>query len=110
MPNSSLFIPVILGTTRKGRQSEHVVKFIVEQVATRDNLETELIDIRQIAIATDDAGKALKNPQFSDTVERADGLIIVAPEYNHGYPSLLNYCKLNFSLSYLAFESSNTWI
>ncbi|MBW4667314.1 MAG: NAD(P)H-dependent oxidoreductase [Cyanomargarita calcarea GSE-NOS-MK-12-04C] len=91
MTNTSLFIPVILGTTRQGRQSEHVAKFIVEQIATRDDVETELIDIRKIAIATNDAGESIKDPQFSATVDRADGLIIVAPEYNHGYPGLLKH-------------------
>ncbi|MDZ8054463.1 MAG: NADPH-dependent FMN reductase [Aulosira sp. ZfuVER01] len=91
MLDSSLFIPVILGTPRKGRQSEYVAKFIVEQVAVRDRLHTELIDIRNIAIATDDAGESIKDPQFAATMERADGLIIVAPEYNHGYPGLLKH-------------------
>jgi NAD(P)H-dependent FMN reductase len=38
-----------------------------------------------------DAGEALKAPQFSATVDRADALIIAAPEYNHGYPGLLKH-------------------
>lgn len=91
MLDSSLFIPVILGTPRQGRQSEHVAKFIVEQVAARDRLETELIDIRNMAITVDDAGESLKDPEFSATMQRADGLIIVTPEYNHGYPGLLKH-------------------
>ncbi|WP_427160426.1 NADPH-dependent FMN reductase [Aliinostoc sp. HNIBRCY26] len=91
MLDSNLFIPVILGTPRQGRQSEYVAKFIVEQIATRDRLTTELIDIRNIAIATNDAGESIKDPEFSATMERADGLIIVAPEYNHGYPGLLKH-------------------
>lgn len=91
MINTPLFIPVILGTPRQGRQSENVAKFIVEQIATRDDVETELIDIRKIAIATNDAGESIKDPQFSNTIERADGLIIVVPEYNHGYPGLLKH-------------------
>ncbi|AUT03151.1 NADPH-dependent FMN reductase [Nostoc sp. CENA543] len=91
MLDSALFIPVILGTPRQGRQSEYVAKFIVEQIATRDRLTTELIDIRNIAIATNDAGESIKNPEFSATMERADGLIIVVPEYNHGYPGLLKH-------------------
>jgi NAD(P)H-dependent FMN reductase len=86
-----LFIPVILGTSRQGRQSEYVARFIVEQISQRHDLETELIDIRAIAIATDDAGEAIKDPQFSAKMERADGLIIVVPEYNHGYPGLLKH-------------------
>ncbi|OWY64495.1 NADPH-dependent FMN reductase [cyanobacterium TDX16] len=91
MSDSPLFIPVILGTPRQGRQSEYVAKFIVEQLSVRDGVETELIDVRAIAIATNDAGESLKDPQFSASMERADGLIIVAPEYNHGYPGLLKH-------------------
>lgn len=89
--NSSLFIPVILGTVRQGRMSEHVAKFVVEEVSKREGVETELIDIRQIPISTTDAGESIKEPEFSATVMRADGLIIVAPEYNHGYPGLLKH-------------------
>lgn len=91
MASVPLFIPVILGTTRQGRQSEYVAKFIVEQLSQREDMETELVDIRTIAIATDDAGEPIKDPQFSATMERADGLIIVVPEYNHGYPGLLKH-------------------
>jgi len=91
MANAPLFIPVILGTPRQGRQSEYVANFLVEQISLREDVETELIDIRTIAIVTDDAGESIKDPQFSATMERADGLIIVVPEYNHGYPGLLKH-------------------
>lgn len=86
-----LFIPVILGTARKGRASEHVAKFVLAEVAKRAGVETELIDIRELRFPDDDAGEAIKDPNFSATVERADALIIVAPEYNHGYPGLLKH-------------------
>ena len=33
----------------------------------------------------------MKDPMFSATVSRSDGLIIVTPEYNHGYPGLLKH-------------------
>jgi NAD(P)H-dependent FMN reductase len=91
MINEPLFIPVILGTPRQGRQSESVAKFVVEQVAARSGVETELIDVRALALPTNDAGESLKDPQFSATIERSDGLIIVVPEYNHGYPGLLKH-------------------
>jgi NAD(P)H-dependent FMN reductase len=42
-------------------------------------------------LASDDAGEALKDPRFSDTVMRADALLLVVPEYNHGYPGLLKH-------------------
>ncbi|MGG6263045.1 NADPH-dependent FMN reductase [Leptolyngbya sp. AN03gr2] len=89
--NAPLFIPVILGTPRQGRQSELVAQFVVKQVSAREGVQTELIDIRDLAISINDAGEAIKDPQFSATIERADGLILVVPEYNHGYPGLLKH-------------------
>ena len=86
-----LFIPVILGTPRKGRVSEHVARFVLAEVAARVGVETELIDIRDIPLTTSDAGEAIKDAKFSATVERADALIIVSPEYNHAYPGLLKH-------------------
>ena len=86
-----LFIPVILGTPRKGRMSENVAKFVVEEVAKRDGVETELIDIRSFSLPIDDAGEDIKDAQFSATVNRADALILVVPEYNHSFPGLLKH-------------------
>jgi NAD(P)H-dependent FMN reductase len=91
MSNEPLFIPIILGTPRQGRQSEYVANFLVEQVGKWPNIETELIDIRTLSIPINDAGESIKDSQFSTKMERADGLIIVAPEYNHGYPGLLKH-------------------
>src|SRR4051812_46731811 len=89
--NRPLFIPVILGTTRQGRASENVAKFVFEELGQRAGVETELIDIRDIRLPTDDAGEAIKDPKFSAQMSRADGLVIVTPEYNHGYPGMLKH-------------------
>jgi NAD(P)H-dependent FMN reductase len=86
-----IFIPVILGTTRQGRASENVARFVLEEVAKRGGVETLLVDIREIPLSTLDAGEAIKDAKFSETVARADALIIVTPEYNHGYPGLLKH-------------------
>lgn len=86
-----LFIPVILGTPRQGRMSEHVARFVLREVSARKGVETELIDIREMALTTLDAGEAIKDARFSATVGRADALVIVTPEYNHGYPGLLKH-------------------
>jgi NAD(P)H-dependent FMN reductase len=86
-----LFIPVILGTARQGRQSEHVAQFVFAEVKKRHEIETELIDIRNLPLKLDDAGEQMKDPWFSATVKRADGLVLVVPEYNHGYPGLLKH-------------------
>lgn len=89
--SQAMFIPVILGTSRQGRMSEHVANFVVGEVAQRDGIETQLIDIRNIPLPTTDAGESIKDPQFSAAIMRADALILVVPEYNHGYPGLLKH-------------------
>src|SRR5438132_2638937 len=88
---ASLFIPVILGTARKGRRSEHAARFVFEETKRRAGVETEFVDIAKIPMRLDDAGEQMKDPAFSDLVTRADGLILVVPEYNHGYPGLLKH-------------------
>jgi len=87
----SLFIPVILGTSRKGRMSVHAAKLLADEIAGRAVIDTELIDIASIPMRTDDAGEAIKDPAFADRMKRADALVIVTPEYNHGYPGLLKH-------------------
>jgi len=86
-----LVIPVILGTARQGRQSENVARFVFEQTKKRADVETELIDVRALPMRLDDAGEQMKDAAFSATIERCDGIILVVPEYNHGYPGLLKH-------------------
>jgi len=86
-----VFLPVIIGTPRQGRLTESAANFVFGEVSKRSDIETELIDIRKIPIRMDDAGEALKDSEFSATVARADGLILVVPEYNHSFPGLLKH-------------------
>src|SRR5205814_7491347 len=65
-----LFVPVILGTVRKGRASENVANFVFGEVQKREGVETELIDIRDLKFPIDDAGEQIKDAKFSKTCER----------------------------------------
>jgi NAD(P)H-dependent FMN reductase len=86
-----LSIPVILGTTRKGRMSSHAAHFMVAQIAKREEVVTELIDISKLPMPVDDAGEGIKDPEFSAKMVLADALVIVTPEYNHSFPGLLKH-------------------
>ena len=86
-----LSIPVILGTPRQGRLSEHVARVMLEELGRRAGVRTQLIDVRELPLSPMDAGEAIKDPAFSETIMHADGLVIVAPEYNHGYPGMLKH-------------------
>jgi NAD(P)H-dependent FMN reductase len=89
--NRPLFIPVILGTARMGRMSLHAARLVTQEVGKRAGVETELIDITQLPLPTNDAGEAIKDAGYSAKMDRADALVIVAPEYNHGYSGLLKH-------------------
>ena len=86
-----LNIPVILGTTRKGRMSAHAANFMVGQLRQRKEVVTHLIDIAELDLRVDDAGEAVKDPRFSGAMEMADAIVIVSPEYNHSFPGLLKH-------------------
>ena len=91
MDNRPLSIPVILGTTRKGRMSAHAARFMVGQMERRDGIKTELIDVSSLPMPVDDAGDGIKDPIFSEKMALADALVIVTPEYNHSFPGLLKH-------------------
>lgn len=84
-----MYLPVILGTARKGRYSEKVANFVLGEVK-KAKIKTALVDVRDYRIkATDDTQKIAPAKKFERILKKADGLIIVSPEYNHTYPGEL---------------------
>jgi len=68
-----LSIPIILGTPRQGRLSEHVARVIFDEMGARDDIQTQLIDVRKLRMSSMDAGEQNKDKRFSDTIMRAGG-------------------------------------
>lgn len=88
---SELFLPVLLGTNRKLRKSASVARWLVSEMEKRPEIETQLFDVADFNLPHDDYGQEIKDrfPEWRDAITRADGLVIVTPEYNHGYPGSL---------------------
>ena len=84
-------LPVILGTSRKGRASVHAARLLAELLKRRAGVRSEVIDIASLPLPIDDAGENIKDAAFSAALTAADGLVIVAPEYNHSFPGLLKH-------------------
>ncbi|HEX6648189.1 MAG TPA: NAD(P)H-dependent oxidoreductase [Pyrinomonadaceae bacterium] len=84
-------IPVLLGTSRKLRKSALVAKWLVGEMEKRPEIRTRLFDVAEFALPHDDYGQEIKHlfPTWRDAIVAADGLVIVTPEYNHGYPGSL---------------------
>ena len=88
---SELFLPLLLGTNRKLRQSVFAARWLLGEMQKRPEIETRLFDVAEFALPHDDYGQEIKEqfPDWRDAIVRADGLVIVTPEYNHGYPGAL---------------------
>lgn len=90
-----LYLPIILGSTRRGRQSPKPAKYLLAQLQQRREVETELLDLgafnfpvmEERLARRDDPPAGLR--EFSEKIARADALLIVTPEYNNGYPGVL---------------------
>ncbi|MCY7346127.1 MAG: NAD(P)H-dependent oxidoreductase [Pyrinomonadaceae bacterium] len=91
MTKEKMFIPIVLGTNRQGRKSANVARWLEEKMSEREDVETKLFDVRDFNLPTDDYGTAIGKgyPEWRDAIIEADGLVIVTPEYNHGYPGIL---------------------
>ncbi len=86
-----LNIPVILGTSRRGRMSGHAARFVCGELRKRQGVCTELIDIANLEPRLDDSGQGTGDPRFAAGMARADAIVIVTPEYNHAMPGLLKH-------------------
>jgi NAD(P)H-dependent FMN reductase len=89
--DAKLNLPVLLGTNRKLRKSAFVARWLVGEMQKRPDIETRLFDVADFALPHDDYGQEIKDqfPEWRDAIIQADGLVIVTPEYNHGYPGAL---------------------
>jgi azobenzene reductase len=89
-----MYIPVILGSTRRGRQSGKVARFLAAQLTAR-SVQTEILDLADFNFPImeerlskrDDPPPRLR--EFAAKIAAADALLIVTPEYNSGYPGVL---------------------
>lgn len=86
-----LFIPLLLGTPRKNRESEHVARWVFARMEERDDVAPQFFDVRDFELPPGEYGTEVKDlfPEWRDAIVKADGLVIVTPEYNHGYPGSL---------------------
>ncbi|HEV3245455.1 MAG TPA: NAD(P)H-dependent oxidoreductase [Candidatus Paceibacterota bacterium] len=94
-----LKVKVILGSTRQSRFSEKPGNWIFGIAKQRPDIEVELLDLREYPMPFFDepvSPSAKKEPYKNEVVAKwtakikeADAFVIIAPEYNHGYPAVL---------------------
>lgn len=97
-------IAILSASIRPDRKSHRVALYLKKFLESRNIAKVNLIDLKDLNFPIfKDRLSNLKSPgadviEFSRNISEADGVIIVTPEYNGGYPaSLKNVVDLLFS-------------
>lgn len=85
-------LAIVIGSTRPGRKSEAVARWVYELASTRSDVEVELVDIQDYNLPLLDEPKPPASGQYahehtkawSSKIASFDGYVFVTPEYNHG--------------------------
>ena len=89
-------VAVIVGSTRDDRIGGRVAEWFVGEARAHGDLEVDVIDLAGIALPDHlPSGHPSRGvyPEavqpFAARIGAADGVVMVTPEYNHGYPGSL---------------------
>ena len=88
-------IAIISASVRTGRRSHRVALYFQNYFKENNIASTEIIDLKEYNFPVfDERLRYQKNPtpqmlDLSERVKAADGILIVTPEYNGGYPAAL---------------------
>src|SRR5579875_88502 len=88
-------IAIISSSVRIGRNSHRVALFLSNYIIENKLALVDLIDLTEYKFPIfDERLRFMKNPpenvlQFAEKIIKAEGVIVVSPEYNGGYPAAL---------------------
>src|SRR5512137_391008 len=92
-----LRIGIILGSTRPGRNTEAVARWVFDQAQQRGDAHYELVDIAEYGLPLLDEPIPPSQHKYSkdhtkrwaEKIASLDGFVFVTPEYNHSLPAAL---------------------
>src|SRR5215813_3728934 len=100
------YIPVILGSTRRGRRTARAAHFIADRMKQTERIDVEILDLRDYDFPMIEERLRFRDDpppgtlEFSRRLARADALVIATPEYNNSYPGVLKNCLDYFKPEY----------
>src|SRR3989344_5342905 len=99
MASESMKIKVILGSTRAGRFSDKPGNWVLGELQRNSGIDAELLDLRDypMPLFNEEETPSYKTKPYTDPavvkwtakIQDGDAFIVIAPEYNHGYPAVL---------------------
>jgi NAD(P)H-dependent FMN reductase len=102
-------IQIIIGSTRTGRQTDKLAKWVAKEASVTTDFEVELVDLRDYNLPLfDEAVSPQYNPsrtpnpaakKWLEKLAEADSFILVTPEYNRSTSGVLKN-----ALDYIDFQ------
>lgn len=86
-------IAIISSSVRRGRRSHRVALYLKNYLEENDHAKAEIVDLKEYDFPVFDERLHLQHDplpgaiEFASRIRAADGVIIVTPEYNGGYPA-----------------------
>lgn len=87
-----LRVAVIIGSTRQGRAGAAIARWFLTHAEQRAEFEIDVVDLLDIDLPVrhcDEPTPAVA--AFGTRIDRADAVVVVTPEYNHGIPGALKH-------------------
>ena len=88
-------IAILSSSVRTGRKSHYVALYLEQYLKENQLAETDLIDLSHYDFPVfHERLQYLKDPapdvlEYAERIKEAEGIIVVTPEYNGGYPAAL---------------------
>lgn len=88
-------IAIISASVRRERKSHNVALYFQNYLQENNLASSEILDLKEYNFPIfEDTIKTLQNPtekvlDFANKIKKTDGIIIVTPEYNGGFPASL---------------------
>lgn len=90
MTAQPLQIAVLIGSNRPNRIGGVVARWFLSQAGLRTDMSFDVIDLREVELpAVWPSGPDPRVEAYRKRIDAAEGFVVVAPEYNHGYPAPL---------------------
>ncbi len=83
-----LNVEVIVGSVREGRIGRAVADWFVEEATANPSWNVSVIDLEELSLPQDFSDSPVTE-DFRTRIGRADAVVAVTSEYNHGYPAAL---------------------